>query len=131
MDVASGRTGKSHRVDAVDGGGDIDGGIVGSLVGFLGVGEREEREEEGDELLEGAHCGCCWSCVDEAKVVAVSFTVARRETIDEGVFGFVKWGLGGVLDCSSRIVGMSQMGIFVVVEATGVSKLRLAMRKRA
>lgn len=45
-------------VDAVDGGGDVDGGVVDLAVGRLGEGECDERKEEDNDLLEGAHVDC-------------------------------------------------------------------------
>lgn len=54
-DAASRGARHGDGVDAVDGRGDVDGGIVHLGVLRLGEGAHEEREEEDDDLLEGAH----------------------------------------------------------------------------
>lgn len=58
-DAGRGSARHGDGVDAVDGRGEIDGGIVDLSVGGLGLGECEcdKRKEDCDDLLEGAHFG--------------------------------------------------------------------------
>jgi hypothetical protein len=56
--AASGRVGHGDSVDAVDGRGDVDCGVID--FGVLGESAHEEREKEGDDLLEGTHLD--WVC---------------------------------------------------------------------
>jgi hypothetical protein len=53
-DARCGRARHGDSVDAVDGRGDVDGGLVLGLA-RLGEGADEERKEGKDDLLEGAH----------------------------------------------------------------------------
>jgi hypothetical protein len=59
--VAGVLAGHGDGVDAVDGRGDVDSGVI--RLGVLGHDADEEREEEDDDLLEGAHVdGLVWCC---------------------------------------------------------------------
>lgn len=60
--------GHGDGVDVVDSRRDVDSGIVRLVL--LSEGGYEEREEEDDNLLEGAHLvDCCGWCCDEVFVV--------------------------------------------------------------
>lgn len=91
-DAASGRAGHGDGVDAVDGGSDVDGGVVD--IGFLSEGECDKREEEDKDLLEGAHLDvvvvvmlwgrsvCCYATVANAQRVTIESSDGRDGSIE-------------------------------------------------